>query len=59
MTGVTTTSIGGPCDPNDPDCLPNTGAGSLLGILGSGLGLLFLGVGIIMISDERRRTQIA
>ena len=53
--GTTTTTLGGPCDPNDPECLPNTGAGSLVFVLLSGLGLLFLGVGILMVADERRR----
>jgi hypothetical protein len=53
---TTTTTIGGPCDPSDPDCLPNTGGGrNLLWLLLGGLGLLFLGVGVLMVADERRR----
>lgn len=57
--GATTTTVGGPCDPNDPDCLPNTGAGSLLLILAGGLGLLFVGVGILMVADDRGRQAAA
>ena len=58
-TAGTTTTVGGPCDPAEPECLPNTGAGSLVFVLLSGLGLLFLGVGIMMVADERRRVIAA
>ena len=56
----TTTTIGGPCDPNsDPDCLPNTGAGALMWVMLSGLGLLFFGTGVLMVADERRKAMFA
>ena len=56
----TTTVVGGPCAPTEPECLPNTGSGSnLVFVLLSGVGLVVLGVGALMVSDERRRRATA
>jgi len=58
---TTTTTVGGPCNPAETECLPNTGVGGggLVFVLLTGLGLLFLGVGALMVSDARHRKATA
>jgi LPXTG-motif cell wall-anchored protein len=56
----TTTSAGGPTTTaaGGPD-LPNTGgAGNLMSVLLGGMGLLLIGVGFLVLADERRRLEM-
>jgi hypothetical protein len=52
--------VGGPCDPNTETCLPNTGGGgNLVGIALGGFGALFLGTGLMVVANDRRRNVFA